>query len=113
MSMIAVWVAVAAAGPAPSLFKPVDQDSLRPLTTDRPDITESAVTVDAGHLQLEMDFPVVGVDRETRDVGLTLRGRNLQRGWTRAIDLQLGAAPPGRPRRARPREDQRGGERRR
>src|SRR5688572_22247357 len=29
--------------------------ALRELTTDRPDSTESPFTVDAGHLQLEMD----------------------------------------------------------
>jgi hypothetical protein len=103
MWILTLWSAVAAAEPtvsssrSPSLFAPVPQDALRPLTTDRPDITESAVTVDAGHLQLEMDFPVVGVDRETRDVGLTLMGMNLKLGLTRSVDLQLVAPPIGVP----------------
>jgi hypothetical protein len=35
---------------------PVPAEALRPLTTDRPDVTESPFTVDAGHIQWEMDF---------------------------------------------------------
>src|ERR1700733_4288067 len=39
-----------------TLFNPVPQDLMRELAPDRPDATESPYTVDAGHLQLEMDF---------------------------------------------------------
>lgn len=38
------------------LFNPVPENLMRDLSPDRPDITESAYTVDAGHYQLEMDF---------------------------------------------------------
>ena len=38
-----------------SLFRPTPQAELRELDPDRPDMTESAHTVDAGHLQIEME----------------------------------------------------------
>ena len=38
------------------LFHPVPDGSLRELSPDRPDKTESPYTVDAGHSMLEMDF---------------------------------------------------------
>ena len=38
-----------------SLFKPVPRNRLRELQPDRPGVTESPFTVDAGHLQVEMD----------------------------------------------------------
>src|SRR5687768_12670676 len=37
--------------------------ALRELTTDRPDSTESPFTVDAGHVQIEMDFLTYGRTR--------------------------------------------------
>lgn len=43
--------------PAYSLFHPVPKDSMREdMETDRPDVTESPYTVDAGHFQLESDI---------------------------------------------------------
>ncbi|MBX3390772.1 MAG: transporter [Phycisphaeraceae bacterium] len=39
-----------------TLFSPVPRDQMRPMSTDRPDVTESPYTVDAGHFQLEMSF---------------------------------------------------------
>jgi len=39
-----------------NLFNPVPEYSMRDLSPDRPDATESPFTVDAGHYQLEMDF---------------------------------------------------------
>lgn len=38
------------------LFKPVPRELMREMSTDRPDKTESAYTVDAGHLQVEADL---------------------------------------------------------
>jgi len=85
----------APSSPRFSLFDPVPQEQMRPLTTDRPDLTEAAITVDAGHLQLEMDMGVVGVDRATSSVGLTLMGVNLKIGLTPSADLQLVLPPIG------------------
>ncbi|HVU28399.1 MAG TPA: transporter [Verrucomicrobiae bacterium] len=39
-----------------NLFNPVPENLMRDLSPDRPDETESAYTVDAGHYQFEMDF---------------------------------------------------------
>ncbi|HXG49461.1 MAG TPA: transporter [Methylomirabilota bacterium] len=38
-----------------TLFNPTPHEHLRALSTDRPDKTESAYTVDAGHFQIEID----------------------------------------------------------
>lgn len=46
-----------------TLFNPTPEDSMRELSTDRPDQTESPFTVDAGHVQLEMDFATFTQDR--------------------------------------------------
>jgi len=39
-----------------NLFKPVPKAQLREMETDRPDITESPQTIDAGHFQYESDL---------------------------------------------------------
>jgi hypothetical protein len=39
-----------------SLFNPTPRSAMRAMSTDRPDTTESARTVDAGHVQVEMSF---------------------------------------------------------
>ena len=39
-----------------SLFHPTPVSEMREMSTDRPDQTESPFTVDAGHLQIEMDL---------------------------------------------------------
>jgi len=39
-----------------TLFNPTPVESLREMSPDRPDKTDSPFTVDAGHFQLEMDF---------------------------------------------------------
>ncbi len=39
-----------------NLFNPTPRDAMREMHTDRPDVTESPYTVDAGHLQFELSF---------------------------------------------------------
>src|SRR5262249_26269675 len=39
-----------------TLFNPVPADQLRQMSTDRPNITNSPQTVDAGHVQIEQGF---------------------------------------------------------
>src|SRR5439155_25268941 len=39
-----------------TLFNPTPPDLMRPMNTDRPDVTESPYTVDAGHVQLELSL---------------------------------------------------------
>ena len=65
------------AGPAPAetapdksaytLFNPTPRAQLRDLNTDRPDQTEGPFTVDAGHVQLEMDLVNLTYDRHSTD----------------------------------------------
>lgn len=49
-----------------TLGRPVPRHLMRELATDRPDVTESPNTVDAGHVQLEMD-----IVNYTRDRAMT------------------------------------------
>jgi hypothetical protein len=55
----ALALVLAAAGPADAashhVFDPVPRESMRDLSADRPDLTESPYSVDAGHFQVEMD----------------------------------------------------------
>jgi hypothetical protein len=39
-----------------NLFNPVPKDKMKEMETDRPDVTESAYTVEAGHFQIESDL---------------------------------------------------------
>src|SRR4051812_28837051 len=39
-----------------TLFNPVPANLMRDLSPDRPDVTESPYTVDAGHVQAELSF---------------------------------------------------------
>ncbi len=64
----------AVAGPQPAagksayhLFHPTPRALMRELSTDRPDQTESAYTVDAGHVQVEMDLVNFTYDRHSPD----------------------------------------------
>ncbi len=59
-----IWVSVATASSDYSLFNPVPADRLRPLNTDRPDLTESPFMIDAGHFQVETDLANYTRDRD-------------------------------------------------
>ena len=73
------------------LFKPTPKNLMRGMETDRPDITESAYSVDAGHFQVETDlFKMV----ENKAEGLRTREfyynlANLKIGLSNRSDLQL------------------------
>jgi hypothetical protein len=75
------------------LFHPTPRALMREMSTDRPDQTESAYTVDAGHFQLEMDFAnftydhhsAGGVRTETWNVAPV----NLKVGLLNRVDLQV------------------------
>lgn len=51
-----------------SIFSPAPRDGLREMETDRPDVTKSAITVDAGHFQYESDL--VAFEREQSETSL-------------------------------------------
>lgn len=60
---------------------------LRPLSTDRPDITESPYTVDAGHFQFETE--IANWARDGSERGYSLGELNSKVGLDSANDLQL------------------------
>ncbi len=76
------------------LFHPTPRDQLREMSTDRPDQTESAYTVDAGHFQVELDAVCAVFDRDrsnSGDVETTAWGTslNLKAGLLNNVDLQF------------------------
>lgn len=74
------------------LFRPVPQELLRDFTPDRPGVTESAHTVDAGHFQLEMDVARFRDERDAdqRQRTLHLADAELRVGLARCTDLHVG-----------------------
>jgi hypothetical protein len=77
------------------LFNPTPRKQMRELSTDRPDQTESAYTVDAGRFQIEMDIANGVIDRD-RSVGGDVRsqvwgfsGMNLKAGLLNNVDIQF------------------------
>lgn len=71
-----------------TLANPTPPALLRDLSTDRPDATESPFTVDAGHVQLEMDFAAVARDREsgTKVTSLAVAPFNLRLGLLPSVE---------------------------
>lgn len=72
---------------AHNLFDPVPEDRLRDLSADRPDATESPITVDAGHYQIEASLFDWG--RERSDDTYTVMSTNLKAGLTDNTDIQF------------------------
>lgn len=75
-----------------NLFNPVPDDQMRQFSTDRPGKTHSALTVDAGHFQLESDFLNYTYDHYSPD-GTTTRITSvttpiLKMGVTNDIDVE-------------------------
>jgi hypothetical protein len=81
-----------------SLFNAVPRSQLREMETDRPDVTESPYTVDAGHFQLETDL--VRTVRENSGTTQTntflINQMNLKIGITGSTALQIGFQIYGR-----------------
>ncbi len=77
------------------LFHQTPGDTLRELSTDRPDKTESPYTVDAGHFQIEMDLVSYARDHDTANGADTVVDAfavapvNLKVGLFNNVDLQL------------------------
>ena len=74
-----------------SLLNPTPNEQLRDLATDRPDKTESAYTLDAGHLMHETDIVnyTLNQDGGIREESFFLLAPNLKVGLTNATDLQF------------------------
>ena len=78
-----------------NLFNPTPRELMREMSTDRPDKTESAYTVDAGHWQIEADIVSLSYDRHnvaknhTCTETLNIAPFNLKVGLCNSTDLQL------------------------
>src|SRR5262245_55061893 len=78
-----------------TLFRPTPRELMRPLSADRPDKTESAFTVDAGHFQIEADILNYSYDRynpagsDTHVETVSIAPMNLKVGLCNNVDFQL------------------------
>ena len=77
------------------LLNPTPRELMREFSTDRPDKTESPYTVDAGHVQIEMDVLNYSYDRynglpgDTRIEQVAIAPINFKIGLCNRADLQL------------------------
>jgi len=74
-----------------NLFNPTPRGQMRPLSADRPDATESPITVDAGHVQVEVsffDFARSDHDGDEFD-SWTAFDANIKIGLLNRVDLQF------------------------
>lgn len=78
-----------------NLFRPTPPELMRELSADRPDKTDSPMTVDAGHVQVEMDMVNMTLDRTKTDTGkaryrsLDLAPMNVKLGVLNNLDFQV------------------------
>lgn len=78
-----------------TLLHPTPDKWMRELSPDRPDKTDSPLTVDAGHFQVEMDFANRTSNRSnsnrgnTRSVAVEAAPMNLKVGLLNSLDFQL------------------------
>ncbi len=93
------WLAEAADKSQYHLFNPTPRELMREMSTDRPDKTESAYTVDAGHFQVELDVLNYAYDRDnglpgdTRIETVAIGTMNLKAGLCNYADIQLVLEP--------------------
>lgn len=80
------------------LFHPVPNAQMREMETDRPDVTESPFTIDAGHFQYETDLVRRSSERSDSKHTNTLliNQANLKIGITESTDIQIGFQSYGR-----------------
>lgn len=74
-----------------TLFNPTPVEKMREFSTDRPDKTESAYSVDAGHFQHETDIVNVAFDSDSESTSSTflLAAPNMKVGLTNSTDIQI------------------------
>lgn len=73
------------------LFNPTPREFMREMSTDRPDTTESPITVDAGHVQIESSFFDFGRTRQggVTEAVFTYGAMNLKLGLLNNVDIQF------------------------
>lgn len=98
-ALIASSSALAADKSGYSLFNPTPDRLLRELTTDRPDVSESAFTVDAGRIQVESNLFGYWRSRPDEDGTVTdaydVARTNLRIGLTSSLEVSLVWQPYG------------------
>ncbi|MFI5453488.1 transporter [Pedobacter sp. UC225_61] len=74
-----------------TLFNPVPREKMRDMSTDRPDITESPNSVDAGHFQIETDIFKTSRNKTNGIISVenSYNLANLKLGLAHNTDLQL------------------------
>jgi hypothetical protein len=74
-----------------SLFTPVPKDKMKEMQLDRPDVTESAYSVEAGHFQVESDlFKMVrNKSDDLSHTEMAYNVANLKLGLTEKLDIQF------------------------
>jgi hypothetical protein len=79
------------------LFNPTPRELMREMSTDRPDTTESAYTLDAGRFQIEMSFVDYTYDHDNDDSVTThawaVAPMLLKVGLLNNVDIQIGLDP--------------------
>ena len=74
-----------------SLFNPVPRDEMRPFSIDRPGVTESPISVDAGHFQFEGDlYRWEKVFQTDAPRIINVLNGLYKMGLTNKVDIQLG-----------------------
>src|SRR5882762_4991795 len=82
-----------------TLFNPTPRALMRELAADRPDVTETPYTVDAGHFQLEMDILRYSYDRYNssrngvRVENVSIAPLIVKLGVLNSVDVELGITP--------------------
>ncbi|WP_415326884.1 transporter [Chryseobacterium sp. MMS23-Vi53] len=81
-----------------SIFNPVPKTMMREMETDRPDVTESPYTVDAGHFQYETDIVrnIRETSESTNTSTLLINQGNLKIGLTGSTAIQINFQTYGR-----------------
>jgi hypothetical protein len=77
-----------------NLFNPTPKELMREMTTDRPDVTESPYTIDAGHLQIESSF--IEYTRDDEPVATdsySVLPTNFRIGVTNNLELSVNVQP--------------------
>lgn len=74
-----------------NLFNPTPREQMREMSTDRPDTTESPITVDAGHIQIESSLFDYGRndDGGIEEEVFTYGAMNVKFGLLNNVDLQI------------------------
>ncbi|MES2746578.1 MAG: transporter [Bdellovibrionota bacterium] len=86
--MMALALSKVGYGAEYTFSNPAPVDKKRELSTDRPDKTESPITVDAGYFQMESDFISTTFDSGDRQSSSYL-ATNLKLGLTHTMDVQI------------------------